>query len=238
MTSARDNGATKPGLVIQHGPLGPPGLLGDWMAERGIPMEARRADEDATLPAPDGHAFVAILGSRFSPTDVEEPAVAKTRDLVALAMEDDVPVLGLCFGGQLLANVLGGSVETAPDGPELGWHTIDTRDPEAVPPGPWLQWHWHRFESPPGAEELARSAAGTQAFCLGPHLGVQFHPESTIEIVGRWADTDAERLATHGITDGRALLEEGRAHADAAARNARTLFDGFLDRIRNGRREG
>ena len=228
----------KPALVIQHGPLGPPGILAEWMAERGIPFAVHRADSGDAWPELHDHAFVAVLGSRFSPTDTAEPAVTSTRAYVDRAIEDDVPVLGLCFGGQLLAHVLGGDVEPVPGGPELGWHTIETDDPETVPSGPWLQWHWHRFHTPPGADELARSSAGTQAFAHGRHLGVQFHPESTIDIVAKWAETDADRLEEHGVDDGRALLEEGRAQAQTAARNARTLFDGFLARARNGRREG
>jgi len=148
-----------------------------------------------------------------------------------------VPVLGLCFGGQMLASALGAPIEDVPDGPELGWCEIDTVAPDTVPAGPWLTWHWQRFHAPAGAEVLATSSTGTQAFRHGPHLGVQFHPESTIEIVAEWARSDAARLSDLGIADGVALLEKGRAHAETAARNARTLFDGFLTGIRNGGRE-
>jgi GMP synthase-like glutamine amidotransferase len=225
-----------PALVIQHGPLGPPGLLGEWMADRGIPMVVHRADNGGSWPDPREHLFVAVLGSRHSPGDTDEPAVVATREHVEQALDADVPVLGLCFGGQLLASVLGGEVGNVPGGPELGWFAIDTDDPERVPAGPWLQWHWHCFTTPPGAEEVARSASGTQAFRHGPHLGVQFHPESTIEIVARWAESDAARLADLGLSDRAAALEEGRAHAEQAARNARMLFDGFLHGARNGRR--
>jgi GMP synthase-like glutamine amidotransferase len=227
-----------PALVIQHGPLGPPGILGEWMAERGIAMVVHRADQNGVpWPDPRDHAFVAVLGSRFNPTD-DVAAVAQTRAAVDRALEHDVPVLGLCFGGQMLASALGAPIEDVPDGPELGWCTIDTVAPDVVPEGPWLTWHWHRFHPPAGAEVLATSDTGTQAFRHGKHLGVQFHPESTIDIVARWAESDAERLAAVGVADGRGLLEEGRAHAEAAARNARTLFDGFLEGARNGRREG
>lgn len=223
-------------LVVQHGTLGPPDLLARWLDERGIPMTIHRADEEGAWPDVTHHAFVAVLGSRFSPIDHGEPSVSSTRRAVEQAVEADVPVLGLCFGGQLLASVLGGEVGHVDGGPELGWRTIETDDPERLPAGPWLQWHWHCFTTPPGAEEIARSATGSQAFRHGPHLGVQFHPESTIEVVARWADHDAARLADIGIADGRALLEEGRSRADEAARNARTLFDGFLEGARNGRR--
>ena len=235
---SRAGEAGRPALVIQHGPLGPPGILGEWMAERGIPMVVHRADQNgARWPDPRDHEFVAVLGSRFNPTD-DEPAVTETRAAVDRAIEHDVPVLGLCFGGQMLASALGAPIEDVPEGPELGWCTIETVVPDVVPAGPWLTWHWHRFHPPAGAEVLASSPTGTQAFRLGPHLGVQFHPESTIEIVAGWARADVERLQKVGVDDGVTLLEEGRAHAESAARNARTLFDGFLTGARNGRREG
>src|SRR5919107_1073460 len=189
----------KPALVIQHGPLGPPGILGEWLDERGIAMTVHRADHNgAVWPDPRDHEFVVVLGSRFNPTD-DEPAVTQTREAVDRAIEHDVPVLGLCFGGQMLASALGAPIEDVPDGPELGWCEIDTVAPDTVPAGPWLTWHWQRFHPPAGAE-----------------------------IVAEWARSDAARLSDLGIADGIALLEKGRAHAEPAARNARTLFDGFL----------
>jgi GMP synthase-like glutamine amidotransferase len=217
---------TLPALVLEHGPLGPPGLLGDWLAAEGIPMVLHRVDGAVSMPDPREHAFVVSLGSRWAPTDDHEPGVMTELRFLDRAVELEVPVLGLCFGGQMLASVLGGTVDRA-ERPELGWCMVESVDPEVVPPGPWLQWHWDRFSTPPGAEEIARSEVGSQAFRHGPHLGVQFHPESTIEIVRGWARADRARLAAHGVEDGVALLEQGRAQAGEAAQNALRLFDGF-----------
>jgi GMP synthase-like glutamine amidotransferase len=223
----------KAALVLQHGALGPPGLLAAWLEQRGMPMVIRRLDQTGAVEDPRDFAMVACLGSRFSPNDAGEPSVSAARACVEQAVEHDVPVLGLCFGGQLLAAVLGGRVARL-ERPELGWHEIETGAPELIAPGPWLQWHWEGFTAPPGAEVLARSAAGTQAFRAGPHVGVQFHPESTIEIVSEWARHDVSRIAVEGVSDGVALLERGRQNAGPAAANARRLFDGFWARLEDG----
>jgi GMP synthase-like glutamine amidotransferase len=219
------------GLVLQHGDSGPPGLLAEWAARRGIALEVHHAKSGAPLPALNGQAFVASLGSPHNPTDTGVEEVANELAFLREAVARDVPVLGLCFGGQALAAVLGGTIERAPE-PELGWHAVASTDPGVVPEGPWLQWHFDRFTLPPGAQQLATSPAGVQAFAHGRHLGVQFHPESTIEIVAQWARADVERLAALGIADGERLLEEGRDHADAAAAAASDLFDAFWRRAR------
>lgn len=218
-----------PGLVLQHGDWGPPGVLGEWAAERGIALAIHRADHGEPLPDLDGHAFVASLGSPHNPEDGHVEHVAAELRFVERAVQGGVPVLGLCFGGQVLARVLGGAIERAP-APELGWHRVRSEDPATVPEGPWLQWHYDRFTLPPGAQLLADSPVCVQAFAHGPHLGVQFHPESTIEIVRQWAQVDGERLAALGVDDGEALLEQGRRHAAAARAAAFQLFDAFLRR--------
>ena len=218
-------------LILQHGDSGPPGVLGDWAAARGIELEIHHAQSGAPLPALNGQAFIASLGSPHNPADLHIPEVAAELAYVEQAIARDIPVLGLCFGGQMLAKALGGEIEKAPH-PELGWHAIDSAAPEIVPPGPWLQWHFDRFTVPAGAELLATSAAGPQAFTHGRHLGVQFHPESTIEIVRSWARSDDERVHALGIGDGEALLERGRRHATAAVSAAFDLFDAFWRRTR------
>jgi GMP synthase-like glutamine amidotransferase len=210
----------KPVLIRQHVDSAPAGLLGDWLEERGIPFVVDRTWEAASVPDPEAYAWIASLGHDKMAGDTWDPGVAAERELLALAVARDVPVLGLCYGGQVLAAVLGAEVGPAPVG-EFGWVAIETDDPAAVPAGPWLEWHFQRFCTPPGAVEVARSAHAPQAFRIGPHLGVQFHPEATVEIVEDWARTD-------GLDVELSAPGEQRAAARSAAFR---LFDGFVAHV-------
>lgn len=212
----------RPILIRQHLESAPPGLLAAWLERRGLAYEVSRSWIDGPRPDPAGYAFVASLGHDLGANDTHEPAVAAEHELLAQAVERGTPVLGLCYGGQVLAAVLGARVARAPV-PELGWREIGTDDPELVPAGPWLEWHYDRFEVPPGATELARTRDASQAFRLGAHLGVQFHPEATVEIVEGWARADAVA----------ARLAAGPAERRAAEAAAFRLFDGFADQIQN-----
>jgi GMP synthase-like glutamine amidotransferase len=221
----------KPVLVRQHEEMTPPGLLVEWLEERGIPYEVHHSYKGEAVPDPSDYAFVASLGSPHGPNDKHEPSVVDELGLIGDAVEKEVPVLGLCFGGEVLSEVLGGRVEHAPV-PELGWREIETDDPAAIPAGPWLEWHYERFTTPPGAVEVARTKDAAQAFRMGPHLGVQFHPESTVEIVAIWADMDTENLGGLGIEAGRALLDVEPEIEEAAREGAFRLFDAFLEHAR------
>ena len=218
----------KPVLVRQHLESAPPGTLQTWLDARQLAYELDRAWLGAALPDPCDYAFIASLGHDRGAGDLHVPAVAAEHELLARAVARDVPVLGLCFGGQVLAAVLGGHVGPAPV-PELGWREIETDDPSVVAGGPWLEWHYDRFATPPGATECARTTEASQAFRIGPHLGLQFHPEATIDIVTGWARADADRLAALGI-DGATLLTASHERRAAAEANAFRLFDGFLAR--------
>jgi GMP synthase-like glutamine amidotransferase len=210
------------GLILQHGELGPPGVLAEWLEARGIAFEIRRVWEDGAAAEPARHAFLASLGSQYSPVDTEPAWVPEELETLRAAVAADVPVLGLCFGGQALAVALGGEMRVA-DPPQVAWMPVQTRDPERIPSGPWLHFHWEAFTVPEGVQELARTPAGVAAFRAGPHLGTQFHPEATPEIADGWSQVEA-RLAAVGV-DRAALLEDGRRQADVAREAAFRLFD-------------
>lgn len=213
-------------LVLQHGRAGPPGVLGDWLAERAIDATVHRANKEPFPPDPRGFDMIASLGSDLSAAATDPAWIGDEVRFLGGAVEAGVPVLGLCFGGQALAIALGGRVRDA-DVPEVGWMDVTTDDPENLPAGPWLHFHWEVFDPPPGARVLGRSPAGAAAFELGPHLATQFHPEVTPEIVDEWARLDADRLGELGVRRDD-LLEQGRRAAPAARKNAFKLFDRWL----------
>jgi GMP synthase-like glutamine amidotransferase len=211
----------KPVLIRQHLETAPPGLLVDWLDARGMPYEISRSGSGGPLPDPRAYAFVVSLGHDLGANDTHDAGVRAEREMLAGAVAAGTPVLGLCYGGQVLAAVLGARVARAPVA-ELGWRAIETDDPDTVPAGPWLEWHYERFETPPGAVELARTGDAVQAFRHGPHLGVQFHPEATVEIVEGWARAD-------GVTG--IPLEASADARRAAAGAAFRLFDAFTDQL-------
>ena len=116
-------------------------------------------------------------------------------------------MLGLCFGGQMLARVLGGEVSRG-DIAEIGWLPVRTTDPELVPQGPWFQWHFDTFTTPPGATLIAESDVAPQAFVWGRSLGLQFHPEVTPEIMHDWVREYRHELDAGGRRPGRAARRD------------------------------
>ena len=226
---------SKPALIFQHGRLGPPARVAEWLEQRGLPYVVHHAGEDGAV-TPTDFSFLVSLGSQHSAGSAEPAWVPEEIDALRGAVEADVPVLGLCFGGQALSLALGGGVDVLSE-PEIGWFPIETADAGVVPGGPWLMWHTEQMRVPPGASELARSPAGPAAFSLGPHLAVQFHPEVDVERVAAWAERD-EHLESVGLT-AQAVVAQSEIHAPAAREQAFQLFDRWLaGATGNGRRPG
>ncbi len=154
------------------------------------------------------------------------PELAWIRD----AVDRDIPVLGICFGGQLLARALGGSVAPGPK-PEIGWTAIHSDDPSLVSPGPWFQFHYDRWTLPEGAVEIARNSVASQAFTFGRSLAVQFHPELNAAMLDGWLrEGGAEQVVRDG-QDPDALLAHTRAEENAARERSYALVDAFLERV-------
>jgi GMP synthase-like glutamine amidotransferase len=216
-------------LVVQNEGASPPGLISRWLEEQAADVSVLRIDLEGNEVDPRDYQVIVPLGSEFPAYDESRHFVERSRRLLERAVDADVPILGVCFGGQLLARVLGGQAYRAPAS-EIGWIPVRSRDPELVSEGPWFQWHFDAFSVPPGATLVADNDAGPQAFVSGRHLGVQFHPEVTPEIMDGWVSTYRHELDEEGV-DPDALLEETNRHADAHRRNSERLLRRYFDDV-------
>ncbi|WP_210507633.1 type 1 glutamine amidotransferase [Naasia sp. SYSU D00057] len=173
-------------LVIQHESSVGPGNLASWLNERDIPWQLVEA-RDARYPDRDDWRAIVVLGSEESAYDESLDWLRAEKEYLRPLVEAGVPMLGLCFGAQLLALLTGGEVHRAQQAIR-GWTEVDAD--EDVLGGRWLAWHGDEIVPPPAATVLARSATCVEAFTVGPHLGLQFHPEVTEEIVEDWTADD------------------------------------------------
>jgi GMP synthase-like glutamine amidotransferase len=229
-------------LFLQHDPGSRPGLVGEALEEHGFAVEGLEmatSVHDATwtgaFPDPAGYDLIVPLGAIWSLYDHDTVGTWIERELELLRSADaqDVPVLGICFGGQALAAAHGGRVEAC-EAPEVGWTAVETDAPGLVPPGPWMQWHNDRFTVPPGAVELARNDVGPQAFRLRRNLAVQFHPEIDEARVRSWIEMGgeaAERALAAGGTSAARVLAECAEHRERSAADVKRLVAAFLEDV-------
>jgi GMP synthase-like glutamine amidotransferase len=221
-------------LVIQHEQPTPGGYVHQWLDERRADQEVFRIDVEDRHVEPADFDMIVSLGSEFAAFDDSIPWIEREMRLLQTAADVDVPILGICFGGQLLARALGGESYRGEES-EIGWLAVQTREESMVPEGPWFQWHFDTFTPPPGAKLIAKSSVGPQAYTIGRSLGLQFHPEVTPEIMDSWVAVYRHELDQEGI-DPERLLEETHQRANDSRASAWRLFDAFLSRAA-GRRE-
>jgi GMP synthase-like glutamine amidotransferase len=142
-------------LFLHNDPTAPEALLGEVFAEAGFDVSTfsvvppdRPNDPalDVAFPDPLAYDVIVPLGARWAAYDDSVPWIAGEMDMLRRALAGGIGVLGVCFGGQLLARALGGSVGRSP-APEIGWCEVDSDDATMVPGGPWFQWHFDRLSS-------------------------------------------------------------------------------------------
>ena len=228
-------------LFLQHDHVSPPGPVAERFAHRGyeivemivVPREQfHEPNLHFDFPDPSGFDALVVMGAPWGAWD--DASIGKwllpELDWLRTADEHGIPVLGICFGGQLLARLHGGSVARAPK-PEIGWTAIWSQEPGLVGPGPWFQWHYDRWQVPPGAREIARNSVASQAFVLRRNLAVQFHPELTAAGLHGWLVNGGRALAEADGQDPDVLYQHTLAEGEDAARRAHDLVDAFIDQV-------
>ena len=192
----------KPVLVLQHLDQDGPAYLATWLRQQGRAFTLLNTEAGQDFPERvDGHGALVVLGGEMGANDAL-PSLRQAERLIAQALHAGVPVLGLCLGAQLLARSLGAAVGASP-APEVGWQRLHFCDTPLAAhwfgehPGhaaTVFHWHYDGFDLPHGATRLAQTAAcPQQAFCIGPHVGVQFHPELDAAKLQAWVAADDAR---------------------------------------------
>lgn len=194
-------------LVLQPDRDDPPARLGEWLTTAGAVLDVVRPYEEPVPATLDGYQGLVCLGGAMGALDdATHPWLADVRGLLSHAVSRRVALLGVCLGGQLLAAATGGQVRRAPGGPDIGVKLVAKRDAAAGDPLfddlPWtpdvLQFHEDEISFlPPSALLLASSpGCANEAFRVGDRAyGLQFHIETTPEMVLRWAEGYPEGVA-------------------------------------------
>lgn len=205
------------------------GFLGERFDELGGVRRPCLRDDATSLAGAEQEADVLVLlGSDRS---VHDPAhagvVAAEQALVHRARARGVPILGVCYGGQLAAAALGATVARAPVG-EYGWFEVETTVPWLS--GPWFQFHGDRWSGGDGVPSIATSPRAPQAFRQGRTLGVQFHPEVTPNTARRWLAAAEPAVIAAGGDPSTIEAELDLLAPDARIRCHR-LVDAFLEEV-------
>jgi GMP synthase-like glutamine amidotransferase len=192
----------RPIAVFRFSSTEGPAYFGDWLDARDLPWRLVAIDEGAGVPH-DARAFsgIAMMGGPMSANDAL-PWSAPLASLLRDAVEADIPVIGHCLGGQLLAHALGAAITRAPAA-EIGWGDVAVTDDKAR--GEWFggrssfetfQWHFETFALPPGATKVLGNAfTPNQAYVLDDrHIGFQGHVEMTEPLVETWISSGASEL--------------------------------------------
>ena len=194
----------KPIAIFQHDPLQRPGYLLEFLDELAIPSRVIRPSEGDDVPRLARlFSGIVLLGSDASVNDAA-PWIGRELRLTGDTIACDVPVLGHCFGGQLMARALGATVQRNAFA-NIGWSSL-----RLTPAGRRIfgnvtqvhafNWHYESFAIPQGATRtLFGEHCLNKGFVFGKHLAFQGHFEVTEDIVRAWCDTNAAELAkAHG----------------------------------------
>lgn len=192
----------KPVAIFRHAASEGPGYLAEFLDERQIPWQLICVDAHEPVPAdPEDYSGLAFMGGPMSVND-DLPWIAEELQLIRRAVGRDIPVLGHCLGGQLMARALGGAV-VLNRYKEIGWGQVSVEDNDTA--RAWFgsvsgfdafHWHGETFNLPMGAAPVLTNRHCTnQAFVVGRHLALQCHVEMTGPMIAKWCELGAAEIA-------------------------------------------
>jgi len=234
-----------PVLIFRHSPTEGPGYFTTFLDRHGIPWKLVRIDAGDAVPTSlNGVSGVCLMGGPMSVND-DLPWIPPLLALIREAVASDIPVIGHCLGGQLMARALGGTVGANPI-KEIGWGDVRITDADAARPwlgdakAPMPAFHWHgeTFTLPPGATRILESAwCANQAYVLNDrHIGMQCHVEMTPELIASWCGNGAAEIAA-SESPGVQSVDAIQANMPARTAQLHQLADKIYSRWTQGLRK-
>ena len=226
-------------LSVTHGPTVPGGVFDDVVEAAGHDLERWVVPIGGTPQPPSSYDAVMVFGGSMHPDqDDHFDWLEREEEFLQATLADDVPVVGVCLGAQMLARAAGAWVGPAAVS-EVGWIEIELTPEGAddpvlgvLPPRTHaFEWHHYTHAVPEGGTELARSPDCTQAFRLGHAAwGIQFHAEVTQPMLRSWVAEEPAELPAGP----EAFLAEAEARIALWNEQGRALCAAFLGRAADG----
>ena len=237
-------------LVFQHVPYEPLGLLDPMLRQHKHRIRyVNFGRDDATIPALDNYAALIVLGGPMNiGQESEYPHLELEKQAILQAMEQEMPILGICLGAQLIASALGAKVYPA-KGVEIGWHPVQTTRQAASDPlarhfadnEKIFQWHGHTFDLPTEATPLiSGELCANQGFRVGHNTyGLQFHLEACESVIERWLtvpqhEDDLAKLAPNAAEE---IRQQNRSALPRSKQLAEKVFGEFIEMLPEVKRQ-
>jgi len=217
-------------LVVQNTRIESSGYLGELLSRDGFDITSINAKHEI-IPNKK-FSLVVILGAPESAND-DFPYLIEEQELIKNSVNDDIPVLGICLGSQLIAKTFGAKIYSGPK-KEIGFYNdLKISSDSTFFSGfqnPFTVFHWHgdTFDLPQGALRLASSEHyPNQAFQYKSAIGLQFHLEVNEEMVNLWLDNTKEKLQKISYINPQEIRSEINENISIVKSNMKNFYNNF-----------
>lgn len=217
-------------LVVQNTRIEGSGYLGELLSNDGFVIHSVNAKHEK-LPEKN-YSLVVILGAPESAND-DLPYLQAEQKLIKKTVDDNIPLLGICLGSQLITKTFGGKVYRGPK-KEIGfYHDLMIDNNSKLFSGfsnPFTVFHWHgdTFDLPQKAVRLAHSENySNQAFQIGSAVGLQFHLEVNVEMINLWLDKTKEKLHQTPYIDPQKIRSDIDENISIVKNNMNIFYNNF-----------